>query len=132
MYHAVPSSGILCIELLKNSHSRTSNLTSPSQSFPLPISEMVQNLSLLVGFLDWVKPSQPNSELCYRIRDIIRRVLNQALDQPKETVDEVGDRPWDMGIEMDFNLTEFEDYANFELLDGYDWIGEPWVPDIGG
>jgi len=38
---------------------------------------------------------------------------------------------WDFVMEMDFSLTDFDDYANFELLDGFDWIGEPWVPEGG-
>ena len=53
-------------------------------------------------------------------------MLDQALDQPVEEVGEEGVGAWDFGMEINFGLTDFDDYANFELLDGFDWIGEPW------
>jgi len=122
MYHAIPAAGLLCVELLRNAQAPT------SQSI-LPISDTIQNLSLLIGFLDWVKPSAPNSRLCYRIRDIIRKVLDQVLDSP------FPDRPeevagWDAGSEIDFNLSDFDDYVNFDLLDTFDWVNKPWVGEI--
>lgn len=128
MYHAVPASGVLCVELLRHSAAQNmatsiSPASSPSSSFS--ISEAVQNLSLLVGFLDWVKSSAPNSELCYRIRDIIRQVLDRVLNTPLTQQMDAG-TVWDFGREMDFNLREFDEYANLDLLDTFDWICEPW------
>jgi hypothetical protein len=78
MYHAVPTSGVLCVELLKHSAAQstgTSISSASSSSGSFSVSEVVQNLSL-IGFRDWVKLSAPNSEPFYRIRDIIRKVLD--------------------------------------------------------
>jgi len=122
MYHAVPAAGLLCVELLRNTQ-------APTPQSILPISDTVQNLSLLIGFLDWVKPSAPNSELCYRIRDIIRKVLDQVLDSPSPGMPEEV-VAWEFRSEIDFNLREFDDYINFDLLDTFDWVNEPWVGKI--
>ncbi|KLO80841.1 uncharacterized protein LW93_9086 [Fusarium fujikuroi] len=59
MAFAVPGGGILCLELLsptfQGKHPKDSRLSR---------SNIVQQLSLLVGFLDWVHPSAPNGDLC--------------------------------------------------------------------
>ncbi|KAF4495838.1 hypothetical protein FAGAP_8023 [Fusarium agapanthi] len=59
MAFAVPGGGILCLELLsptfQGKHPKDNRLSRSS---------IVQQLSLLVGFLDWVHPSAPNSDLC--------------------------------------------------------------------
>lgn len=48
MCWGIPSSGVLCVELLKQIKGQGGGLR-------LPRSEIVQNLSLLIGFLEWVK-----------------------------------------------------------------------------
>lgn len=74
MCWGIPSSGVLCVELLKQ-------VKAPmSSKLNVPRSEIVQNLSLLIGFLEWVKPAAGNYQLCGRMRLIIKRILDQILN----------------------------------------------------
>ncbi|QSZ33591.1 hypothetical protein DSL72_005159 [Monilinia vaccinii-corymbosi] len=74
MCWGVPSSGVLCVEILKQ-------MKSPHDySLKLPKSEIVQNLSLLVGFLEWIRPSAGNYQLCGRMSKLVRRILDQILN----------------------------------------------------
>lgn len=76
MCYGIPSAGIICVELLNQ-------MESPHISHCyLPRSEVIQNLSLLVGFLDWVRPTAANAELCGRMQQIIKRTLDKILDAP--------------------------------------------------
>ncbi|KAF5608581.1 uncharacterized protein FSUBG_4509 [Fusarium subglutinans] len=75
MAFAVPGGGILCLELLsptfQGKHPKDSRLSRSS---------IVQQLSLLVGFLDWVQPSAPNGDLCASCKTVIQRVLDYHLN----------------------------------------------------
>ncbi|CCF43816.1 hypothetical protein CH063_13410, partial [Colletotrichum higginsianum] len=90
-------------------------------------SSIIQKLSLLVGFLDWVSPTAPNGDLCADCKCIIQHVLDQALNGPAASTSSAvdGDFPaaldamdWDFSTQLDFN---------FDLLDTFDWL-RPEVP----
>lgn len=108
MAHAAPAGGILCLELLKPTL-HGGHPTNPE----ITRSSIIQKLSLLVGFLDWVKPSAPNSELCASCRAVIQRILDCVLNAAAsgEAVPEPFD--WAFEAPMDFN---------FELMDTFDWL----------
>jgi hypothetical protein len=109
----------------------------------LPRSEIVQNLSLLVGFLEWVKPAAGNYQLCGRMRIIIKSVLDQILnptpspsaeDMPSETLENNGiaNANGVVGV-YDPSLFETgwdEDMENLEWLNNMDWSRGPWF-DLG-
>lgn len=80
MGYGMPSAGILCVELLRSIKRDTKEGEEEREKVRLPRSEVVQNLSLLVGFLDWVRPSAGNYKLCGRMRQIIQRILDMVLD----------------------------------------------------
>ncbi|KAL3424538.1 cytochrome P450 [Phlyctema vagabunda] len=63
MFYGIPSSGVICVELMRQAKQPRST------HLHLPRSEVIPNLSLLVGFLDWVRPLAANSELCGRMRN---------------------------------------------------------------
>lgn len=125
MYHGVPAAGFLSIELLRRCSNKLTISQTTNNTSVFSVSEVVQSLALLVGFLDWVKPTAPNSSLCYRIRDIVKKVLSQVLDTPPAIAEQSVPR-WFVGDEMDFSLQGFDDYCNFDLLDTFDWTQEPW------
>ena len=77
MCWGIPSSGVLCVELLKQIKGVKKG---GAKELRLPRSEIVQNLSLLIGFLEWVKPAAGNYQLCGRMRIIIKRILDQILN----------------------------------------------------
>lgn len=71
----------------------------------------------MIGFLDWVGPTQPNNDLCARVKEVIKRVLDHTLNAPgvQMTTSEVAEMDW--GIPNDMN-----DIFSFELLDTFDWL----------
>ncbi|KAL7933181.1 hypothetical protein V8C35DRAFT_305115 [Trichoderma chlorosporum] len=108
MAHAAPAGGILCLELLNptftSKHPRNSRITRSS---------IIQNLSLLVGFLDWVRPSAPNGDLCMDCKVIIQRVLDHTLNGSVDGHSPRASLAYDFPEPLDFN---------FELLDTFDWL----------
>ncbi|KAI1183896.1 hypothetical protein F5B17DRAFT_434143 [Nemania serpens] len=71
--YGVPAGGILCQEPLKPILHNDSRITR---------SGLIQKLGLLVGFLDWIKPTATNGDLCCKCKTIIKHGLDKALDGP--------------------------------------------------
>ena len=116
MEFAVPAGGILLMELLKPP-SLASQHPGPGPQVPrVSRSNIVQKLSLLVGFLDWVNPSAPNGDLCSECKSVIQRVLDQTLNVVSTDRFAAPD-PLDS---WDFPSTQLD--FNFDLLDTYDWL----------
>jgi hypothetical protein len=117
MAYAAPAGGILCLELLKSTfegHLRHSDITR---------STIIQQLSLLVGFLDWVSPGAPNADLCCSCKTVIERVLDHTLNAGAHASSStVPALEWE-----DFAAASFGDYFNFDLLDTFDWMR----PEVG-
>ncbi|KAI1331561.1 hypothetical protein F5Y16DRAFT_408161 [Xylariaceae sp. FL0255] len=100
----VPAGGILCQELLKPSVHNKTHITR---------SNLTQKLSLLVAFLDWIKPTAPNGDLCGKCKAIIKHVLDQALNAPAGQDNSDGLAfDWDISAQLDFD---------FDLLDTFNW-----------
>ncbi|EHK25749.1 uncharacterized protein TRIVIDRAFT_114907, partial [Trichoderma virens Gv29-8] len=108
MAHAAPAGGILCLELLNptftGKHPKDPRITRSS---------IIQNLSLLVGFLDWVRPSAPNGDLCMDCKVIIQRVLDHTLNGSVDGHSPRASLAYDFPEPLDFN---------FELLDTFGWL----------
>ncbi len=114
MSYASPASGILCLELLKP--------TTVGQT--VTRSSIIQQLSLLVGFLDWVGPSAPNSNLCKSVMEVIKRVLDQTLNSVGPTQSEAF--AWNSDVSAELN-----DFFNFDLLDTFAWLRPDGDTDLG-
>lgn len=86
---------------------------------------MIQKLSLLIGFLDWVQPTAPNSDLCYKVKTIMNHVLEEALEL-KEAVpggpNFLEEDFWDPSLDPN-------EFFNFDLLDTFDWLRPSDDPD---
>ncbi|TVY65546.1 hypothetical protein LSUE1_G009661, partial [Lachnellula suecica] len=92
----MPSTGILCTELLKQV--RYPHSYPPSER--LPKSEVVQSLSFMVGFLEWIKPEAGNYKLCRHMSQFIKRVMREVFDPtPSEeaTGEDVPMQAFDIG-----------------------------------
>jgi hypothetical protein len=76
-------------------------------------SVIIQKLALLVAFLDWVRPSAPNADLCSDCKSVIQRVLDQALNTTP------GGHA--MPVMIDWDIPEQLDF-NFDLLHTFDWL----------
>ncbi|KAL0943183.1 uncharacterized protein CTRU02_201069 [Colletotrichum truncatum] len=111
MAFAVPGGGVLCLELLKPTDSHISN---PDRDPRPSRSAIIQQLSLLVGFLSWVKPSASNGDLCADCKVVIQHVLNRALNDP------AGVHTGAIDV-SDWNISTRIGYE-FDLLDTFDWL----------
>ncbi|KAI0907263.1 hypothetical protein F4823DRAFT_630511 [Ustulina deusta] len=105
MAFGVPAGGILCQELLKPTLHNDPRITRSS---------LIQKLSLLVGFLDWVKPTAPNGNQCRQCKTIIKQVLDQALNVPPPGYESAP------GAAFDWDFTTQVD-IDFDLLDTFSW-----------
>lgn len=111
MKYAAPASGILCMEL-KNP--TTHDEPSLSRSI------IIQRLSQMVGFLEYVTPTAPNGDLCHNVKVIIHQVLDQQLNivPPIPTAQATADPSMNMTLALDYN--EFQ-FSGLDLLDTFDW-----------
>lgn len=115
---AAPAGGILCTELLKPTQTQTSGGSHVGGKLSATRSNVIQQLSLLVGFLDWVGPTAPNGDLCTSTKNVIKHVLDVALNPAVDNANLLGGAgEWDVDFSVDLN-----DFFNFELLDTFDWL----------
>ncbi|KAI0973756.1 hypothetical protein F4678DRAFT_486918 [Xylaria arbuscula] len=105
MAFGVPAGGILCQELL---------MPTLHSDLRITRSSLIQKLSLLVGFLDWIKPTAPNGDQCGKCKTIIKHVLDQALNGPLPGYESAP------GAAFDLDFTTQVDF-DFDLLDTFGW-----------
>lgn len=108
--YGAPAGGVLCMELLRPSPATSASMVTKST--------MIQQLSMLTGFLDSISPQAPNGPMCATVKKIVKQVLDRVLDPP------VGMESQEFsleGWEMDFSA-ESNDLFNFDLLDTFDWL----------
>ncbi|KKP06861.1 hypothetical protein THAR02_01058 [Trichoderma harzianum] len=102
--YAAPGGGIMCMELLEptftGTHPKNDKITRAS---------IIQQLSMLVAFLDWVHPPAPNADLCANCKAVIQHVLDHTLNT---TIESTWPPPSLDSLPLDFN---------FELLDTFSW-----------
>lgn len=110
MCYGMPSTGILCTQLLK----QTQYPEQFDPSVKLSRSEVVQNLSLMVGFLEWIRPSAGNYRLCQRMAKAIKKVLDQVFE-PTIEIESV------TGGEADSDIMQADESWIDELND-WDWL----------
>jgi len=77
MRYGIPSAGVLCVELLKSAKGAPG---TQAQAVHFSRSEVVQSLTMFLGFLDWIRPSDGNYRLCQRLRQVIKGILGCVLD----------------------------------------------------
>lgn len=109
---AAPAGGVLCMELLRGT--ATHEALSPAATKAL----VVEKLGMLAAFLDWVGPGSPNYDICYRVKRVVRRVLEQALEMPVQTNLLEGGGHWsveDWGQDLN-------SFFSFDLLDTFEWL----------
>jgi hypothetical protein len=142
MCWGIPSSGVLCIELLKQI------TLAPSQTHlpHIPRAEIVHNLSLLVGFLEWVRPTAGNYQLCRRMRQIIKRILGHIINRsPSLSAPSAWQEAAESSISQTFEDTgvgslgptmlqpdvDRDNLDDLDWLNSVDWSRAPWT-DLAG
>jgi hypothetical protein len=115
MGYAVPAAAVLCMELVDPSpiSPRTEGFNVAGESYSR--SAIIQQLSILVCYLNSLGFSGPNSPIISNPESVIRKVLNHVLNASGEprTVQEVGN----------FEFTpDWGNLAQFTPLDNIDWF----------
>lgn len=120
MCYGIPSAGVICAELIKE-------MENPAVQpvYYLPRSEVIQNLSLLVGFLDWARPTAANHELCGRMQQIVKRTLDKILDPPKININPQASSATEVTISD--NGLEHTTMEDLDWLDTIDWAKAPFL-----
>ncbi|PBP18430.1 FAD dependent oxidoreductase superfamily [Diplocarpon rosae] len=95
--YGIPCAGILCLELLRASHlappmAATSTIPSPSP-VRMSKSDVVQTLSLFIAFLDWIRPTDNNAQLCAKFKKVVKRIIDTAIDAPRSSYTALGPAP---------------------------------------
>jgi len=122
MCYGMPSTGILCTELLKQR--KPPNAVDAK----MPVSDVVQSLSMMIGFLDWTKPTAGNYKLCQRMSQVVKKVLDQVFtptERERATESEEPPTPNTMTDHLSFN-----DSDDFEWLNSIDWGRGPYMDMI--
>ncbi|PTB63102.1 fungal-specific transcription factor domain-containing protein [Trichoderma citrinoviride] len=109
---AAPAGGVLCMELLRGT--ATHDALSPAATKAL----IAEKLGMLAAFLDWVGPGSPNYDICYRVKRVVRRVLEQALEMPVQTNLLDGSGHWS----MEDGEGDLNSFFSFDLLDTFEWL----------
>lgn len=111
MGYGVPSGGVLCLELL-----RPMSTVIGATDVHITRSHIVQILSLLIGFLDWVKPSAPSGSICRRAKESIQQVLDYALSTSSASYAQAATGTVDASLPTNFDF-------DFDLMDTLeDWF----------
>ncbi|KAE9370015.1 hypothetical protein N431DRAFT_344468 [Stipitochalara longipes BDJ] len=122
MCYGMPSTGILCTELLKQ-------MKQPNAvDAKMPVSEVVRNLSLMIGFLDWTKPTAGNYKLCQRMSQCVKKVLDQVFTPSEKERAPESQAPPTPDTMTD--LLSFDDSDDFEWLSSIDWGRGPYMDMI--
>ncbi|TVY78519.1 hypothetical protein LSUE1_G004109 [Lachnellula suecica] len=117
-FYGIPSAGVICVELLKNVSTSQTNLGFSR-------SDAIQKLTLFIGFLDWIRPTDGNYKLANRLKKVIRRVLDRVLEPPQ-----TDPRPPD---EMENALSDstmlqpLDNMNDMDWLNTIDWTQGSWM-----
>jgi len=108
--------GILCSELLK----QTRQPKTAEVNFPC--SEVVQSLSLMIGFLEWIMPIAGNYKLCQRMARLLKRVLDQVFEpQPDPATLQDHHSQHFQAVDMNASFWFPEGDDVFDWLNSIDW-----------
>ena len=116
----MPSAGVLSLELLKQEQSSGPVLD------PIPRSETIQQLSILVPVLAAIGPTEANHTICAQGRLVLQRMLDRILEPPPKHVDTL---PTDGELDLDWfnamppyavaqNDAEFMEWLSKDLIEG--------------
>ncbi|OAA54665.1 C6 transcription factor [Cordyceps fumosorosea ARSEF 2679] len=115
--YGAPGAGVLCQELLyptfRGNHPLDVKVTRSS---------IIQQLSVLIGFFDWVRDAAPNATLCRDCSAIIQRVLDYTLNMAAAGGAGLGANGAAAVPELlDWGVFDQPDFS-FELMDTFDWL----------
>jgi hypothetical protein len=77
-----------------------------------------------MGFLEWIRPTDGNSKLALRLRNVIRRVLDHVLEPPgpQSEAPPPFDVPFDPAL-----LEPLDNVQDMDWLNTIDWTQGSWI-----
>jgi hypothetical protein len=105
--YGIPSIGVICVELLRQA--------AGQNTLQFSRSDAIQKLTMFIGFLEWVRPTDGNHLLVGRLTNVIRRTLDHVLDPPQKDATRNGY----MDIPIDPMLAPF---GEMDWLNTIDWM----------
>lgn len=111
--YGIPSAGVICVELLKQSIGQS--------VLQLSRSDAIQKLTMFIGFLEWIRPTDGNYLLAGRLRKVVRRILDRVLDPPKDLMRDGSEM---MESSLDPMLAPF---GEMDWLNTIDWTQGSWT-----
>jgi hypothetical protein len=82
-------------------------------------SEAIQKLTLFIGFLEWIRPTDGNYQLAGRLKNVVRKVVDHILDPPQQPQPEVN-------FPLDPMLAPL-DASTVDWLNTIDWTQGSWM-----
>ncbi|VUC25216.1 unnamed protein product [Clonostachys rosea] len=122
MGHAAPAGAVLCLELVDPNPVEGVADGQVIAGETYTRSSIIQQLSILVGFLNSSGPSQPNHCVASNARSVIKKVLDHVLNQTMQHQTPLGLRYFD-------SATGWESFAQFNPLDDISWFDQDWIPE---
>ena len=119
------------MELLRSAKSALEGVPSPLH---FSRSEVIQSLTIYIAFLSWTRPTDGNAELCWKLRKVIKRIVDNVLDSSPPTSqsqpppsqispESVGDGT----SAFEPTLMELTDWDDLAWLNTIDWTQGDWL-----
>jgi len=107
----------VCVELLKQSKGQSVLQFSRS--------DVIQKLTLFIGFLEWIRPTDGNYELAKRLKNVVRKVVDHILDPPQQPQQGIPENEL-MNFPLDPMLAPL-DVNTVDWLNTIDWTQGSWM-----
>ncbi|CAH0002545.1 unnamed protein product, partial [Clonostachys byssicola] len=120
MGHAAPAGAVLCLELVDPNPMEDVADGHVIAGETYSRSSIIQQLSILVGFLNSSGPSQPNHCVASNAKSVIKKVLDHVLNRTMQPQTPLGLGNFD-------SATGWESFAQFNPLDDISWFGQDWI-----
>ncbi|KAK1252161.1 hypothetical protein MKX08_003348 [Trichoderma sp. CBMAI-0020] len=115
--YAAPAGAVLCMELVDSNPMDITIDGDLIASEDYSRSSIIQQLSLLAGFLNAPGLSYPNGSVASGVRSVIKKVLDHVLNPTKRL-------QTPMGSESFGFISDWDGFAQFGSLDNINWFSE--------
>lgn len=122
MGHAAPAGAVLCLDLVDPNPVENVADGHAIAGETYSRSSIIQQLSILVGFLNSSGPSQPNYCVASNAKSVIKKVLDHVLNQRMQHQTPTGPEYFD-------SASGWESFAQFNPLDDISWFGQDWITE---
>jgi len=109
--YGIPCAGVICVELLKQATGQS--------ILEFSRSDAVHKLTMFIGFLEWIRPTDGNYKLAGRLKKVVRRILERVLEPPQEAPGHDM-----MKLPIDPMLAPF---GEMDWLNTLDWTQGSWM-----